>query len=338
MHEIHPGYPDYLPMLSGKFKSGQLELDRLVNFPYVTSPKVDGYRCIIGDDGKPYTRSLKLVPNVYIQKRIEFLTRFNPLFKFLDGELVYGSEANITEPNVFQATSSAVTSHAGEPNVTYWVFDRFGEPKKSYTERFMDLYSELYDAFNNLNAHFDGDADHKIKFQLLPYHIATTVEDLEAREDEYVTQGFEGMCFRDPTKPYHFNRSSVSKNSQHLIKLTRWETNELIITGTEELQENANELTRDERGYAKRSTAKAGKIGRNTLGKFIGTVLNGPFKGEELRVGTGDGLTFDLRDQYWAIRDSLPGQIVTFKWRPHGSKELPRFPIYKGLRAKEDMS
>lgn len=150
-------------------------------------------------------------------------------------------------------------------------------------------------------------------------------------------QGYEGLMFRNPDRPYKFGRSATTRTQQHLVKLVRWETSEGRIVDFEELQHNDNEATTDARGFTKRSTAKAGKRGGDTLGKFVVEILTGPFKGCTVSVGTGDGLTHSLRETIWNNQDSYRGQVITFKYRDHGSKELPRFPIYKGFRDPIDM-
>lgn len=333
---VHPDYPDFKPMLSGKFKDYQKEQTKLTHWPYIASPKVDGFRCVVSHDGMPRTRSLKPIINNFTRERIQYLTRFCPELKYLDGEFIYGdSDYYLTQPNIFQATSSALTTQMGEPTLTFWYFDHFMMPKASYANRLAHITENVYDAVTLLDAKFKDDPHHKIFFKPLPYKFVYSQEELDEYEDECVQKGYEGICFRKVDMPYHFNRSSIA--AQHLIKLTRWETHEAVINSVEELEHNDNEAFLDERGYTKRSTAGAGKRGAGTLGAFITTVLNGPYAGSPLRIGTGDGLTESLRAKFWEEKDDLPGQIVTFKWRPHGSKEKPRFPQYKAIRHPDDM-
>ena len=334
---IHPDYPTFKPMLSGKFKDSVADIKKLRNYPYIISPKVDGIRCCISQDGTPITRTLKDIPNRFVQERCRYLTRYQPSLAFLDGEFVYGGAPQLTEPNIFQKTSSAVMSHEGTQILTFWYFDSFLYPKHNYFDRLKHITEVVSKAVEQLDEYFRYDPHHTIKFRQLPHQIANNLEELEYWEDKWVTEGFEGLMFRDPSKPYKFNRASVSPQSQNLCKLVRWETNEGEILDIEELEHNDNELTTDERGYAKRSTAKANKRGGDTLGKFIIRVLNGPFAGETFPVGTGEGLTQELRQQLWNTRTEVIGKTITFKWRLHGSKDLPRFPIFKGFRHQEDM-
>ena len=36
-------------------------------------------------------------------------------------------------------------------------------------------------------------------------------------------------------------------------------------------------------------------------------------------------------------RDTLPGQLIKYKYQPAGAKDSPRFPVYIGLRSPIDM-
>src|SRR3954463_13358332 len=65
------------PMLAGK-----VDLKKL-RFPVLTSPKLDGVRCII-QGGVALARSLKPIPNVNVQKALKGLP------DGIDGELIMG--------------------------------------------------------------------------------------------------------------------------------------------------------------------------------------------------------------------------------------------------------
>ena len=102
--------------------------------------------------------------------------------------------------------------------------------------------------------------------------------------------------------------------------------------------ENTNDAEEDAFGQIKRSKAINGMIGKNTLGKFIvREVGDTPWKGVEFAIGTGEGLTQELRKQIWDDRKSYIGRYVTYKYQPHGVKDRPRLPIWKGLRDKRDL-
>ena len=96
-----------------------------LNYPVLASVKLDGIRCVV-IDGVAYSRNLKPIRNKYIQNCIG-----RPEYNGLDGELVVGS---IFAKDCYRVTSSGVMSEDGEPDFTFWVFDRF-DMDRPYEER-----------------------------------------------------------------------------------------------------------------------------------------------------------------------------------------------------------
>lgn len=106
--------------------------------------------------------------------------------------------------------------------------------------------------------------------------------------------------------------------------------------GFEEQLHNANEAKRDATGKLKRSSAKGGKSGKGTLGKFLAHDVNGRFPGVTLKIGTGEGLTDELRALVWAHRRSYIGRLVKYRYQEIGTKDAPRIPIFEGFRDARD--
>src|SRR5436190_19600373 len=102
----------FRPMLAAPMDSTDiLNLQR----PLIISPKVDGIRCVVHPELGPVTRSLKPIRNTYIRQYLNI-----PMLKGLDGELIVGE---ITAPDVFNRTTSAVMTEVGSPDFAYYVFD-----------------------------------------------------------------------------------------------------------------------------------------------------------------------------------------------------------------------
>jgi DNA ligase-1 len=134
---------------------------------------------------------------------------------------------------------------------------------------------------------------------------------------------------------------NFSGKEGYLLKLKRFADEEAVIVGVVEEMENQNEATINELGQTKRSTAKAGKVGKGRLG-----ALRCQFEdGTEFEVGSG----FDDEDRarLWAEAvearrngfnegEAFQDRIVTVKHQPPpgGRKpgEAPRFPVFKGFR------
>ena len=272
-----------------------------LRFPVLVSPKLDGIRCVIHND-QPVSRTLKPIPNRFIQSELGFYPPF-------DGELMVGDPL---DPAAFNKSTSGIMSRDGEPDFTYWVFD--------YVEAafwHMSFETRLMMAKETIK--------HWPRAKLVPHTQADNAEELMRLEAHYVGLGYEGVMVRVPWGTYKFGRSTESQGL--LGKVKRFEDTEGTIVGYEELMRNENEATINNLGYQERSTAQAGQIPGGTLGALI---VSHPDWEDTFGIGTG--FTADERFTLWQIRDTLKGQSVKFKHQPAGAKDRPRFPSYLGLR------
>jgi DNA ligase-1 len=106
---------------------------------------------------------------------------------------------------------------------------------------------------------------------------------------------------------------------------------EAIVVGFEEQMHNANVGRRNDVGRTVRSSAKAGKVGKGTLGALIVEGLPGqPFAGIRFSIGTG--FDDELRAACWGQRAVLPGCIVRYRYFDIGIKDSPRFPTFQAFR------
>lgn len=289
--------------------SATAKLDKLskIQFPVLVSPKLDGIRCVIRD-GVALTRKLKRIPNHYIQ------TVLCGLPDGLDGELIVG---RTTASDACYVTQSGVMSEDGEPDFTYWLFD-LESPSTSFQERLANLKEEMH-----------GEARDGYPVKIVPHFEVHSVKDLLKFEQEFVERGYEGIMIRSLDGPYKYGRSTLKEG--YLLKLKRFEDAEATIVDYVERMHNTNEAETDERGYAKRSSAKAGKVGMDTLGALVCKTPDGT----EFEIGTG----FDdaQRAYIWQHRSWYLGSLVTYKHQGHGSKGKPRFPVFLRFRHADDI-
>lgn len=274
------------------------DLDTL-RYPLLASPKLDGIRAVVLG-GRVLSRKLLEIPNRHVQTLLGRL-------EGMDGELILGDP---TAPDVYRKTNSAVMSHDGEPPITFYVFDWVKRPELPYEER---MHKAL---------HLLGDREYA------RWHLQERIddrEDLEFFEAQWVNQGYEGLMLRDPRAPYKFGRSTAKE--QILLKVKRFEDSEAQILGVEEEMANLNEAGRDALGRTKRSHAKAGKVGKGTMGALLVRDLK---TGVEFSLGGG----FTAADRAGAWE---PGEIVKYKFFPVGVKDKPRHPIFIGRRSKIDL-
>jgi DNA ligase-1 len=158
-------------------------------------------------------------------------------------------------------------------------------------------------------------------------------EELLKFEADALGQGHEGVMVRMINGPYKTGRSTV--NEGFLLKLKRFLNGEAVIDGFYEEQENTNEKKTNALGRTERSSAKAGLVGKGTLGGFDVHGLGGIYDGVEFQIG--GGFTASDRARLWRDREKLVGKIVKYKYFPTGSKVAPRFPGFLGFRDERDM-
>ena len=287
---------DFRPLLAAT-----VDLDK-VRFPCYVSPKLDGIRAL-GKNGKAMTRSMKEVPNRFIQSVFA-----SGIYDGLDGEIIVGP-ANA--PDVYRVTNSAVMSRDGEPDFTYHVFDRWDRPYVTFEARLNEL-RQMPAPYN----------------VVLVRQVRVSREGLLEMENEWLSDGYEGLMGRSIDGIYKFGRATMREGI--LWKLKRFADHEYEVIGFEERMHNTNTATTNELGYTERSSHQAGLVPMDTLGALVLKHDAGPFR-------CGTGFTDEQRAQIWANRESLTGRMAKIKHFEIGVKDLPRFPVFLGFRAEEDM-
>lgn len=277
------------------------DLDNL-RFPLVASPKLDGIRAAVVN-GKLLSRSLKSIPNAYIRMLLECRR-----YEGLDGELIVGEA---TAKDVYLQSVSGVMRKEGQPNFTFHVFDRWDNPATPFWRRFEELRQR--------------DWSIQERAALLSYSLVNSLAELHMVEEGFINDGFEGVILRDPEGTYKYGRSSAREGL--LLKVKRFADSEAEILSVEEEMFNGNEAETNELGRTKRSTAKAGLVGKGTMGALRVRDIH---RGWEFCIGTG--FTADQRAQPWKI-----GTVHKYKYFPIGMKDVPRHPVYIGPRSKLDL-
>jgi DNA ligase-1 len=288
----------FKPLLAGKFDQNKQR------FPVLASAKLDGVRCII-IDGVAMSRSLKPIPNAYVQKMIG-----KAKYNGLDGELMVGF---VGGKDVYRNTVSAVMSEDGTPAFTFWVFDNYLDAH-GYQDRLERIKK------------FDGDGAIKV----LPHYLIKDHDALDKFEAKQLDRGLEGVILRDPQGYYKCGRSST--NEGILLKLKRFEDSEAEIIGVEELLSNQNDAKTNKLGHTERSSHKENMVPMDTMG-----ALNVRDLKTKVEFSIGTGFDADTRAEFWKDRKSAIGKIVKYKYFAGGSKERPRFPVFLGMRDKRDM-
>lgn len=294
------------PMLAADISA---DLDKL-RFPVYATPKLDGVRAMIYEDGV-YSRSGKKIPNAGVQRDFGI-----PELVGLDGELIVGSP---TAPDVYRTTQSA-TSRAEDvdESASFYVFDAFV---------FDGPYS---DRLRHVNFGLDICAvERTYRVETV---VCTNLHELLRAETKYLDEGYEGVILRNPGTLYKHGRSTIKE--QGMLKLKRFTDGEAEIIGIEEEMHNGNEATRDVFGRTDRSSHKGNLTGKERMGALV---VRDSVTGVEFKIGTG--FTAIDREKFWAGHEDgyQVGCVVKYKHFAIGAKDKPRFPTYLGLREGWDL-
>lgn len=288
--------------------AAKADLDKVI-YPVFVSPKLDGVRIMI-HDRQVMTRSWKLLPNKVIQQTYGLRQ-----LEGLDGELIVGGP---TQPDVFRTTSSAVMSRDGVPNACFYVFDHYGP---GCFQNRLNKAEELVRQAQVID---------ELRIMIVGHTLVETREQLEAKEQQFIDSGYEGLMIRDPGGIYKEGRSTAKEGG--LLKLKRFEDSEAVVIGFTQLMHNTNEAKRNATGNLERSSKKEGLVGLAQLGALVVRDLKTKV---EFEIGTGFNLA--ERKNLWEVRAALKGKVVKYKYFAGGIKDKPRFPSYQGFRDRMDM-
>lgn len=292
------------PMLAAKFDNFETE-SKLLRFPLIASPKLDGIRAVIVD-GQVMSRTLKPIPNADIQKRFG-KTKLNGL----DGELIVGAP---TAKDCYTQTVSVVMSEDKPAHgADFFVFDRFDmAPQTPYIKRLSSLRP---------------DHETYITHEAVEVHTITELLDYEQL---CLDQGYEGLILRDLAGLYKHGRATLKQ--QWLIKMKRFEDSDATIISTFEEMENQNEKVTNALGRGQRSSHKENLVGKNSLGGFECCDIH-----TGVTFAVGSGFNAAQRQVYWENRTKLIGKAIKYKFFPVGVKDKPRHPVFLGFRDMKDI-
>lgn len=279
---------------------------RHLMYPIVGSPKLDGFRCLV--DEEPKTSSLKPWPNHFIRE-----TLAKTKYHGLDGEIVVGDPK---DPNAYHNTSGPVRRYDGQPDFKFYVFDRWISGSQMYQERWLDDLPEADD-----------------RIVVLEQKLLNTPEEVIAYEKELLELGFEGAMVRSLGGLYKQGRCTF--RDFNLFKRKPFDECEGTIIECIEGLQNNNESKENELGYMRRSSNKANKVPKGTLGAFR---VKSKLWEKSFTVGLGEGYTAELKQDIWNHRNEYLGQIATVKYQKYGSRDAPRIPSVIKIRPNWDLS
>ena len=281
-----------------------------VQYPVLGFPKIDGIRAVIHDK-RPLSRKLLTLPNKFIQG---FFCHEH--FQGLDGEIVVGAP---NDPLCIKHTTSGVMRHEGEPDFTFYVFDKWDATSSAYQDRLTEARLQI----KQVGA---------VRVRSLEYAVLYGEDDLLAYEAQQLDLGYEGIILRSRNGVYKHGRSTVREGG--LLKLKRFLDSEAEVLEVIEEQFNGNEAQKDNLGRTKRSSAKDGKVGKGRAGALRVRDLN---TGVEFEVGTGMNDNDKVEWWEWHTQGRPTARVVKYKYFPVGMQDRPRHPVYLGWRHPMDM-
>ena len=184
---------------------------KLLTYPLMASPKLDGIRAIVDPELGLVSRNLKPIRNIFT--RDQFST---PFLEGLDGELILGAH----DATVFRRTTSAVSAFEGCPDVTLWVFDVQGVDA-GFQERYEYLMSNVHSRFTNVRV---------VPHQFIKNHV-----ELAVYEESCLSAGYEGVMVRSLDGAYKEGRATVraiSRRWPRRWKRSTWKASASSISTT----------------------------------------------------------------------------------------------------------
>ena len=297
-------------MLPIEFKpSLAIDINKVKTLPanLMYSKKLDGIRCTFFG-GRAYSRSLKLIPNEFIQS---YAQEHKEILHGMDCELIIGDEF---AKDVFSQSTSGCMRTKGEPNFRIFVFDLY-IPELAFKDRYK-LLQRAQEASG-------------LDRLVLVHHESITASEIDLVESRVLQEGAEGLMLRDSNGKYKTGRSGT-KNPE-LMKKKLFVDEEFLIVGFEPMYHNSNSAQTNELGRTSRSSHKENLVELDTLGALVLKTQNG------LEFNVGTGFDAGLRKSLWRSRKNLLGKYAKIKHFPIGQVDVPRLPVFLGIRSEIDM-
>lgn len=298
------------PMLA----SSEIPTVEQLVFPLLWSPKIDGVRCL-QMDGQAHSRKLLPIENPFVS---QWSKTYFHLLEGLDGELTVGPPHSTGEgDDVFNRTAGALRRSTGEPDFTYHVFELWNYGAHAF-DRWEALQSRFEDQLK---------APH-LRVRLVPQVLVRDLQELKARHTWALEAGYEGSMLKHPRKMYKHGRSTLDEGI--LLKWKDFADSEAVVLSVNQGTTNTNPLQRDALGHAKRSSAKAGKVLKDTIGSWRVKDL---YNGKVFNCPPGSQTEAELKAMWAEHLQSIAnggvgheGRVLQYKYQTVGSWGLPRFP------------
>lgn len=198
-------------------------------FPIYGQPKINGVRCLVYLHEGDVKMKSKEGEFYKVEHIIKWFEDRLDLFTDINGDpIIYDGELYIHNMLLQHIRSAVVKPNFETPMVTYEVYD-IAVPKHSNMVRYSMLKQKLHECFNVATNQFVLNSP--VKFVRTFKLINDT--HVQAKCDEFIEQGYEGIILRVPSAEYQFGKRTVN-----MLKLKRLIQEEFQIIGIKAQEEN----------------------------------------------------------------------------------------------------
>lgn len=215
------------PMLAKQ--SEKVTNQKIFDKEWLASRKLDGVRCLLYyKDGVVHTASRG---GEHYDYSTHHICEYPPLVKFfeenptviLDGELFRRFKSL---QQISGAARMEKTAYDGDW-LQYWIYDCY-IPDMTAQDRYCFLINELNTnqgimVYDNIDLDDNDDV-----VRILAQVSVEGWPSMELLHDKYVSEGFEGLVIRDPSKPY-----KPGGRTNDMIKIKHYQSSEFLVTGYE---------------------------------------------------------------------------------------------------------
>lgn len=189
------------PMLAKKFH----EHEGKITYPVFSQPKLDGMRCLVTRLDMLARTGKRVLSAPHIRRILEPIHKLRPDWIF-DGELYahkFSSDFNSIISLARQVKPTPEDLAASEEHLQYWIYDVITPENLTFEERWAAL-EEILPA--NLFGVAASEVMHT-SIVLVPTTRVETREELDALQEQYAEQGYEGQMVRAAGSLYDHKRS-----------------------------------------------------------------------------------------------------------------------------------
>lgn len=272
------------PMLAREYP----EFEGKIKFPVFSQPKLDGVRCI-ARAGELKSRTGKLlVSTPHILRDLSAVFDKHPEAAF-DGELYCDKYKNNFEEIISAVRKTKPTEKDLEHSkvVCYHVYDMPSASDKPFRKRSAELQEKLFSAGASI--------------VIVKTVLIDSQQELDAKFDEYLSQGYEGQMIRSVDGLYE------NKRSKHLIKRKLAITEEMVVVGFEEGKGN-----------------RSGMVGRVFLSDKDGNITKANLRG-----------THEYLTELLTNKEDHIGKRATLRHYGRTAANDYRFPVVIAIRDYE---